>query len=300
MNVLRIPGLVLADAVLPGDREDFYSLGPVGYDDAGMVTYAIDAEWAKRARDQPNVAAILARQADLPQDRGDKTWVLVYDPFVSFVVLHHALIEDGFYGPSHASRISAEAHVPKRAGVARYDVVIEADARIDPSATIRGGTHISEGAEVGPGAVVGVEGARWLERNGERIRIQHAGGVWVGPGAVIGPNAVIVRGVWRRPTTIGAAAFIGNLVNIGHNCQIGEHAAILPGAVLCGSVTVGAGATIGPGAVISDHLTIGAGATVTLGSVVTQDVPAGATVSGNWALPHKEWLNHIARRRRVG
>ena len=47
----------------------------------------------------------------------------------------------------------------------------------------------------------------------------------------------------------------------------------------------------GPGAVVSNRLTVGDGAQVLLGSVASKDVPAGAVVSGNFAVDH---VAHLA------
>ena len=46
----------------------------------------------------------------------------------------------------------------------------------------------------------------------------------------------------------------------------------------------------GPGAVVSNRLTVGDGAQVLLGSVASKDVPAGASVSGNFAVDHAAHL----------
>lgn len=49
----------------------------------------------------------------------------------------------------------------------------------------------------------------------------------------------------------------------------------------------------GPGVTVSNRLTIGDGAQVLLGSVVSKDVPAGAAVSGNFAVDHAAHLEQV-------
>ena len=46
----------------------------------------------------------------------------------------------------------------------------------------------------------------------------------------------------------------------------------------------------GPGVIVSNRLTMGGGAQVLLGSVASRDVPAGAVVSGNFAVDHAAHL----------
>ncbi len=81
----------------------------------------------------------------------------------------------------------------------------------------------------------------------------------------------------------------GVIVNTGaiveHDCRIGAHAHIAPGARLAGLVTVGAGAHIGIGAVVIEGVRIGASAVVGAGAVVIRDVEDGALVGGVPARP---------------
>lgn len=77
---------------------------------------------------------------------------------------------------------------------------------------------------------------------------------------------------------------------IAHECAIGDHVTIGPGAICCGNVAIGDGAYIGAGAIIRQGVSgrptrIGAGATVGMGAVVIGDVADGAVVVGNPARP---------------
>ncbi|MGF1606924.1 MAG: NeuD/PglB/VioB family sugar acetyltransferase [Rhodothalassiaceae bacterium] len=90
----------------------------------------------------------------------------------------------------------------------------------------------------------------WLEEG-----VQLMAGAIIQPGSSIGPNCLINTGAC-----------------VDHDCKIEGHVHVAPGAVLCGSVLVGAGAFIGAGAVVLPGVRIGAGTVVPAGAVVRADV----------------------------
>jgi UDP-3-O-[3-hydroxymyristoyl] glucosamine N-acyltransferase len=65
------------------------------------------------------------------------------------------------------------------------------------------------------------------------------------------------------------------------------------GAIVLGSTVVGDDVWIGPGAIISNELDIGDAAFITLGAVVTKNIARGEKVSGNFAIPHSRFLEHL-------
>jgi len=66
-------------------------------------------------------------------------------------------------------------------------------------------------------------------------------------------------------------------------------------SVISGNCSIGENVFLGVGAVISNRITIGDGARVSLGSVVTKDVPAGQTVTGNFAVDHRKFLSNLRK-----
>ena len=56
---------------------------------------------------------------------------------------------------------------------------------------------------------------------------------------------------------------------------------------------VGDDVWIGVNATVSNRIKIGKGARVSLGSVVTKDVPAGQTVTGNFAIDHARFMKNL-------
>ena len=69
---------------------------------------------------------------------------------------------------------------------------------------------------------------------------------------------------------------------------LGKRVLVPSGAHIAGNCIVGDDVWVGVNATVSNRISIGDGARVSLGSVVTKDVPAGQTVTGNFAIDHKK------------
>lgn len=97
-----------------------------------------------------------------------------------------------------------------------------------------------------------------------------ADGVQLMAGAVVQPGCRLEAGV-----------VINTCASVDHDCQLGEHVFVGPGAVLCGAVKVDRGAFIGAGAVVLPGIHLGEDAIIGAGAVVTRSVEAGCTAVGN-------------------
>ena len=62
---------------------------------------------------------------------------------------------------------------------------------------------------------------------------------------------------------------------------------------VAGSAKIGSDVWLGVNSTISDRIIIGDYARISLGAVVTKNVPENVTVSGNFAIEHHKFLNHI-------
>lgn len=102
-----------------------------------------------------------------------------------------------------------------------------------------------------------------------------AGPVEIGEGAQVLAGAVVQPG-----TRLGVNCIVNTCASIDHDCVIGAHAHIAPGATLSGGVQVGEGAHVGTGASVIHNIRIGAGAVVGAGAAVIADVPIGTTAAG--------------------
>jgi len=89
----------------------------------------------------------------------------------------------------------------------------------------------------------------------------------LGEGVQVMPSAVIQPG-----TIVGANSIINTAVSIEHDCTIGMHNHIAPGAVICGEVVTAEKVHIGPGAVVIQSVKIAENSVVGAGAYLTKNI----------------------------
>jgi UDP-3-O-[3-hydroxymyristoyl] glucosamine N-acyltransferase len=110
----------------------------------------------------------------------------------------------------------------------------------------------------------------------------------------IGANSAIDR-ARSGETRIRRGTKIDNLVQIAHNCDIGEDCIIVGQCGISGSTTLEDHVVLGGQVGIIDHLRIGAGAQVAAQSGIFGDLEAGRVYRGTPAVEH-----HLFGRQQVG
>ena len=124
-------------------------------------------------------------------------------------------------------------------------------------------------------------------------KVYDLGRVRVGDDVEIGANTTVDRGT-LGDTCIGRGTKIDNLVQVAHNCTIGEDVVILAQVGLAGSTRVEDGAVLLSQAGVAGQLTVGAGAVVGPQSGVHKDVAAGTRVMGTPQRPGKAFHRESA------
>lgn len=221
--------------------------------------------------------------------------VLSEAPREAYFTLHNRLAETPDYRPPlEKTVIGSSCRISPLAYIAPEGVTIGEGVVIEEFVTVQGPCSIGRGGVIHAGAKLGGAGFEFKRLVDRVLDVAHCGALEIGEDVVIWENATIHRAVypWDK-TVIGPHARIGANSHIDHGVKLGSFCEVCAGAVISGRTEAGERAYIGPGAVVSNRLNIGMGARVSLGGVATQDVPAGQTVSGNFAVDHQKHLSFI-------
>lgn len=194
---------------------------------------------------------------------------------------------------ARVNRIHPDARIDSLASIAGYGVEIGPNVAVGPFVRIEAGVTVEEGCRLHSGVVLGVQGFNTGIIDGRQRIFPQLGGVRLKPHVELLANVCVARALFGGETTIGEETVVDNLSYIAHDVQIGRRVLICALANILGRAWIGDGAYIGPSAVIVNGARVEAGGKVSIGAVVTRDVPAGETVTGNFALPHTAFLNHL-------
>jgi len=167
-------------------------------------------------------------------------------------------------------------------------VTMGRDCTLFPQVSVREHCQLGDRVIVNNGSVVGSEGFGYdVDEKGVRSKIPQIGIVVVEDDVEIGSNACIDRARFGV-TRIGKGTKIDNLVQIAHNCILGEHCVIISQCGIAGSSVIGTRSILAGQSGIAGHLMIGEGALIGAQAGVTKDVAPGAYMIDFPALPYKK------------
>ncbi|MEO1941589.1 MAG: UDP-3-O-(3-hydroxymyristoyl)glucosamine N-acyltransferase [Campylobacterales bacterium] len=170
------------------------------------------------------------------------------------------------------------------------EVEIGEGSIIYPNVSIYRGSKIGKGVIIHSGVVIGSDGFGYAQTpEGEHRKIYHLGRVVIGDQTEIGANTTIDRGVFGE-TRIGKGVKIDNLVQIGHNCQIGDNVILVSQVGLSGSTKLGRNVVMGGQSATAGHLEIAPFTTIAARGGVTKSVLKPGVYSGFPLMEHRRWL----------
>lgn len=178
------------------------------------------------------------------------------------------------------------------------DSTIGRDCVLWPNVVVRERVTIGDRVIIHANATIGADGFGYLQREGRNVKIPQVGTVMIEDDVEVGANAAIDR-ARSGVTRVRRGAKIDNLVQIGHNCDIGEDSIIVSQAGLSGSVTLGRGVMLAGQVGVADHIRVGDGARIGAQAGLIGDVPPGAAWIGSPALDGKAFWRQMAALRRL-
>lgn len=306
----------LGAALEPGEADaEINGVAPVDSARPGTITFIANPKYAHAAR-STHASAIIVDQK-FPSV--DKPLLRVRDPQYAYALAAELFFRPIRYAPGiHPTAvIEPSARIGLNASIGAY-VAIDAGVEIGESATLLPHTviyrdvkigknffahaHVSvrEGCEIGDnvllhnGVVIGSDGFGFAKNErGQWHKVPQAGKVVIEDNVEIQANSCIDRGSMGE-TRIGRNTRIDNLVQVGHNCMVGENSLLCAQVGLAGSTEIGKNVILAGQVGIAGHCTIGDGAVLTAQSGVPNDVPAGAVYSGYPAIENRLWLRSVA------
>jgi UDP-3-O-[3-hydroxymyristoyl] glucosamine N-acyltransferase len=182
--------------------------------------------------------------------------------------------------------IGARCRLHSGAVIGRYCRLGD-DVTVHANAVLYEGTILGNRVIVHGNAVLGADGFGYRFHEGRHVKVPQLGHVEVGDDVEIGACTTIDRGTFQ-PTRIGAGTKMDNLVQVGHNCQVGKHNLFVSQMGMAGSSSTGDYVVIAGQVGVVDHVHIGARALIGGQAAVTKDVPEGQRMLGSPATPERE------------
>ncbi|MEM7353643.1 MAG: UDP-3-O-(3-hydroxymyristoyl)glucosamine N-acyltransferase [Acidobacteriota bacterium] len=298
------------------------TLERAGRDDLSFLTRAAFLKQAEATR-----AAALLVPSDLAQTGGlpdrplliakDPTWALAriialfHPPTVAPAGVHAtAVVGQGceidpsaHIGPyvvvGEGSVIGAEVEVRAHAVIGRH-CQIAAGAVLHPHVVLYDGTEVGQRTVLHAGVVLGADGFGYATRGGEHLKVPQVGHTVVEADVEIGALSAVDRALLEE-TRVGAGTKIDNLVQVGHNVQIGRSCLLCGQAGVAGSARLGDHAVLGGQSGVADHVEVGSGVQAAGKSAILQSVEQpGLQVGGIPAVDLRKWRRQVAGLDRLG
>ncbi len=215
--------------------------------------------------------------------------------------------KEGIEQPSHISPSStlgekvylgAFSYIGNNAKIGNR-VKIYPNVYIGDNVTVGDDTILYSGAKVYPdckigksciihsGAVIGADGFGFAPgQDGVYTKIAQVGNVIIEDNVEIGANST-VDSATIGSTIIKSGVKLDNLIQIGHNCEIGENTVMAAQVGIAGSTKIEKNCVIGGQVGISGHITIGEGTKIGPQSGVMSSIKPGSVLLGTPSLEFK-------------
>ncbi|MFC2073690.1 UDP-3-O-(3-hydroxymyristoyl)glucosamine N-acyltransferase [Campylobacterota bacterium] len=180
------------------------------------------------------------------------------------------------------------------------------NAKVGDNTILHANVTVYRDCEVGQdciihsGTTIGSDGFGFAHTKlGEHVKIYQNGNVVIEDDVEIGANCAIDRAVFGS-TLIRKGCKIDNLVQFGHNVDIGEYSILVAQCGIAGSTTLGRNVVMGGQSATAGHLTIAPFSQFAARSGVTNDVKDGSKVYGGFPLmEQRTWLKLQAKLARL-
>ncbi len=270
-------------------------------------------------------SVVLVKKDFTPEHPVKATLIRVDDPYATVahlleMVTQMSKVEKA--GIETPSFISEGVDVPEDAYVGAF-AYIGKGVKLAPGVKIYPQVYIGDGCEVGEGsvlyagvkiyagckvgkrciihsgAVIGADGFGFAPVDGGYEKILQTGNVEIEDDVEIGANTTIDRAMMGA-TRIGRGVKLDNLIQIAHNCSVGEHTVMAAQAGVAGSAKIGAHCMVGGQVGFVGHISIADGTQIGAQSGVSKPTKPGDRVMGSPAVDMGEYARGLVYAKKLG
>ena len=164
---------------------------------------------------------------------------------------------------------------------------------LHPNVTLYRNTELGSHVILHAGVVIGSDGFGYTpDEKGAHFKINQVGRVVIEDHVEIGANSCVDRAA-MGVTLIKQGTKIDNLVQVAHNCRVGEHSILVAQVGLGGSCTLGHHVVLAGQVGVGDHVTLGDQVTLTARTGAIRNVESKSVHGGYPSVPLGEWKRYI-------
>ncbi len=167
--------------------------------------------------------------------------------------------------------------------------VVGEDCLLHANVTVREKCVLGNRVILQSGTVIGGDGFGFAPDGHGYFKIPQVGIVVLEDDVEVGSCCCIDRGT-LGVTRVARGTKIDNLVQLGHNVEIGEDCLLVSQVGIAGSTRIGNHCIFGGQSAVAGHLKVGDNVTIAGRGGVTNDVGSNQSLAGLPVMPHREWL----------
>ncbi len=313
MKLQKIVDLV--GGTLQGDAaQEISGANGVELAQAGDITYFTDKQLKEKLETCKASAVIVSEPLEL-----NITQVIHPNPPLAFA----KILAEVHPNPRPEPGISPEAVVSENVTLGKNVTVspfvyLGKNVSVGDDTVIRPGTVVYDGCRIGnqvtlhanvtlyhdtvignrvilhAGVVVGVDGFGYIpDEQGHHFKINQVGRVVIEDDVEVGSNVCIDRAAFGE-TVVKTGVKIDNLVQVAHNCEIGEHSLLVAQVGVAGSCKLGHHVILAGQVGVADHVTLGDQVILAAQSGVHKSLAKPGMYGGSPAAPAISWKRSVS------
>lgn len=307
--------VALVGGTIQGDAaQEISGVNGIKFAQAGDITYFTDKKLQTKLETCKASAVIVSAPLEL-----DMAQVIHPNPPLAFakilaIIRPNSRLEPGI---SPEAVVSENVTLGKNVTLSPF-VYLGKNVRVGDDTVLHPGTVVYDGCQIGnqvtlhanvtlyhdtvignrvilhAGVVIGVDGFGYIpDEQGRHVKINQVGRVVIEDDVEVGSNACIDRAAFGE-TVVKTGVKIDNLVQVGHNCEIGEHSLLVAQVGVAGSCKLGHHVILAGQVGVADHVTLGDQIIVAAQSGVHKSLDKPGMYGGFPAAPAIPWKKSVA------